>query len=115
MAGCWGKAGDWLWIASGVGWLLVSEPVRMCVGCRAREPQGQLLRLVWDVAASQVVVDTGRRLQGRGVYLHPECVGRVLRNAGVGRGLRRPVEADQVRRLLGEAVAPRLGDSGSRR
>lgn len=104
-----------LWIASGVGWLLVSEPVRMCVGCRAREPQRQLLRLVWDAAAAQVVVDAGRRLPGRGVYLHPECAERVLRNAGIGRGLRRPVEADQVRRLLGEAAVARLGDSGSRR
>ncbi|MGB7964439.1 MAG: YlxR family protein [Propionicimonas sp.] len=93
----------------------MSEPVRMCAGCREREPQGRLLRLVWDAAASQVALDAGGRLPGRGVYLHADCAGRVLRNAGIGRGLRRPVDADQVRRLLGEAPAARLGDSGSRR
>lgn len=71
----------------------------MCAGCRARAPKGELVRLVWD-PASGVVVDRRQRLPGRGVYLHPGCGARVLRNRGVGRGLRREVDAGRVKALL---------------
>ncbi|MBK9697119.1 MAG: YlxR family protein [Propionibacteriaceae bacterium] len=87
----------------------------MCVGCREREPASRLVRLAWDGATGQVVLDPGRRRPGRGVHLHAGCVARVIRNAGVGRGLRRPVDPEQVRQLLEAVSQPRLGDSGSRR
>jgi hypothetical protein len=47
-----------------------------------------------------VVVDAARRLPGRGVSLHPGCAALVLRNRGVGRGLRREVDGEQLRALL---------------
>ena len=78
----------------------MAEPIRMCAGCRQRAPQRDLLRLAWQ-EGSGVVVDAARRLPGRGVNLHPGCAARVLRNRGVGRGLRREVDGDQVRELLG--------------
>lgn len=77
----------------------MSEPIRMCAGCRERAPQRELLRLAW-VDGEGVVVDAQRRLPGRGVNLHPGCAALVLRNRGVARGLRREVDGAQLRVLL---------------
>ncbi|MBK8459747.1 MAG: DUF448 domain-containing protein [Micropruina sp.] len=71
----------------------------------AGRPGARLSRLVWDEASSRVLSDPRQRLPGRGVYLHPGCADRVLRQRGVGRGLRRAVDADQVRALLAELTA----------
>ncbi len=78
----------------------MAEPIRMCAGCRRRAPQSELLRLAWREGLG-VVLDADRRLPGRGVNLHRECADLVLRNRGVGRGLRREVDGDQLRELLG--------------
>jgi predicted RNA-binding protein YlxR (DUF448 family) len=45
----------------------------MCVGCRARAAQSDLLRLAVD--GSFVTPDTAARMPGRGAYLHadPGC------------------------------------------
>ncbi|MCW5952575.1 MAG: YlxR family protein [Propionibacteriaceae bacterium] len=77
----------------------MAEPIRMCAGCRQRAPQRELLRLAWQEGTG-VVVDAARRLPGRGVNLHPGCAALVLRNRGVGRGLRREVDGEQVRAVL---------------
>ena len=45
------------------------EPVRTCVGCKARAAKSGLLRLV--VAGNGVVPDPQARQPGRGAYLHP--------------------------------------------
>ncbi|MEA4944348.1 MAG: YlxR family protein [Propionicimonas sp.] len=76
----------------------MAQVIRMCAGCRQRAAREELVRLVWSDGA--VVVDERCRLPGRGVYLHPGCVAAVLRNRGVGRGLRREVDARQLRDLL---------------
>lgn len=81
----------------------MTQVIRMCAGCRQRADREELVRLVWRDGA--VVVDERRRLPGRGVNLHPGCVEAVLRNRGIGRGLRREVDAGQLRELLGS-----LGD-----
>src|SRR3954454_13819377 len=50
-------------------------PVRTCVGCRATGPRSALLRVVvaTDVAGvPALVVDEGRRIPGRGAWLHPD-------------------------------------------
>ncbi len=78
----------------------MAVPIRMCAGCRQRAPQPELVRLAWQEGTG-VVVDVNRRAPGRGVNLHPGCAGLVLRNRGVGRGLRRDVDGEQVRALLG--------------
>ena len=77
----------------------MSQPVRMCVGCRRSEPKPALLRLAW--ADGRVVLDPEQRLPGRGCYLQPGCAAQALRRRAVGRALRRDVDAGQVARLLG--------------
>ena len=68
-------------------------PVRTCVGCRRREEQGRLLRVVAD--GTTVRVDPRRRAPGRGAYVHPDpaCVALAVRKRAFGRTLRAPVEA----------------------
>ncbi|HRA03752.1 MAG TPA: YlxR family protein [Arachnia sp.] len=47
-------------------------PQRTCIGCRRRDDQDQLMRLV---RVGQLIVDGSRpRLAGRGAYLHPACL-----------------------------------------
>ena len=72
-------------------------PIRTCVGCRATGPRSALLRVVvaTDAAGTPaLVVDEGRRMPGRGAWLHPDpgcletaerrrALGRALRNAGL--------------------------------
>jgi predicted RNA-binding protein YlxR (DUF448 family) len=84
---------------------VATTPLRTCVGCRSRAAKQHLSRLVWDEGTARVVSDPLQVRPGRGVYLHPECADRALRNRGVGRGLRRPVVAEQVRTVLAEVSA----------
>jgi uncharacterized protein len=80
----------------------VSEPVRTCLGCRARAPQAELLRLVAD--AGSVRVDGRRTLPGRGAYLHPDadCLSRAVRRRAFGRALRAEVDTAAAGRVLAE-------------
>lgn len=57
-------------------------PIRMCLGCRMRCEQDALVRLV--AADGAVVVDEGRRLPGRGAWVHSDaaCVQRATRSLG---------------------------------
>ncbi len=68
-------------------------PVRTCLGCRRRDDQARLLRVV--AGESTVVVDPRRRAPGRGAYVHPDpaCVALAVRKRAFGRTLRAPVEA----------------------
>ena len=69
-------------------------PVRTCVGCRSPESQSVLLRVVRSDAAAGVVprlvVDAGRRLPGRGAWLHPDprCLELAERRRAFPRALR---------------------------
>jgi predicted RNA-binding protein YlxR (DUF448 family) len=45
------------------------NPIRTCVGCKARAAKSSLLRLV--VAGDGIVPDPQARQPGRGAYLHP--------------------------------------------
>jgi len=72
----------------------------MCAGCRERADKPTLIRLVWDGAES-VLVDQQQRLPGRGVYLHPGCAQRAVKTRAIGRGLRRTLESNSVRNVLG--------------
>ncbi|WP_236833252.1 YlxR family protein [Blastococcus sp. KM273128] len=76
-----------------------SNPVRTCVGCRARASVDDLLRVV--VVAGDVVPDPRRRLPGRGASLHPtaECLRAAERRRAFPRALRTsaPVEVGPLR------------------
>jgi len=58
---------------------MAQDPVRTCVGCRAKRPKRELLRVT--VADGVAVFDRKQKLPGRGFYLCPErsCIDKGLR------------------------------------
>ena len=64
------------------------EPVRTCVGCRARASRSALIRVV--VSNGEFVFDERALLPGRGAWLHPtpECLHAALRRKAFARALR---------------------------
>ncbi|MFT4157693.1 MAG: YlxR family protein [Microbacterium sp.] len=64
------------------------EPVRTCVGCRARAPRASLLRVVSQ--SGILVIDERAVLPGRGAWLHPTqaCMDAALRRRALTRALR---------------------------
>ena len=71
-------------------------PVRTCVGCRAKDSQSDLVRLVRlmsavaDTPGASIVVDEKRQLPGRGAWLHPQqaCLDLAVKRGTIVRGLR---------------------------
>lgn len=64
-------------------------PERTCVGCRAKAPQSELVRLVR--VGDGVQVDARGVLPGRGAYLHPgrpECAALAAKKRALPRALR---------------------------
>jgi len=64
------------------------EPVRTCVGCRARAGRSSLVRVVARIPT--VIVDQSAVLPGRGAWLHPtqKCLDAALKKRAFGRALR---------------------------
>ncbi len=65
----------------------------MCVGCKARRPTKELIRLrLCNDIPEGIAVDESHTLSGRSVYLcndHPEdCAARAHRSRSLARGLR---------------------------
>ncbi len=80
------------------------SPVRMCIGCRTREPASTLVRIVADLASpGGCVVDHDRTRPGRGAHIHPrpECIEQAATRRALARALRVPagagVDITQVR------------------
>ena len=73
-----------------------STPVRTCVGCRARAPVTELLRVV--VRDGTLVPDPRRVLPGRGASVHPtrECLHAAERRRAFVRALRLPAGRSTV-------------------
>ena len=71
-------------------------PVRTCLGCRGRDEQAALLRVVArpDESTSRWILtpDPGRRAEGRGAYVHsaPRCLQTAIARRAFGRALRLP-------------------------
>lgn len=65
-----------------------ADPIRTCLGCRARDAQSTLVRVVARDGA--LVVDHTRRLAGRGGYFHRKdaCLTSFARRGGFVRSLR---------------------------
>ncbi len=63
------------------------EPMRTCLGCRTRDAQSVLVRVVARDGA--LVVDRPRRLPGRGGYFHraDACLATFARRGGFVRSL----------------------------
>ena len=77
------------------------EPVRTCVGCRAKDRKGALLRVV-RAGEGMVRVDPIGSAVGRGAHVHRNlaCIDAAFRRGGLARALRTglgPVEAARLR------------------
>jgi len=87
--------------------------MRTCVGCRAKTVVPELLRMV--VVDGMVVPDPGRRLSGRGAWLHPspDCLRAAERRRAFPRALRvaGPLDVGRVRVYL-ERTAGERADVG---
>ena len=79
--------------------------IRTCIGCRLRDEQANLLRLVR--VDGEVADGTRPRLPGRGAYLHPrrECVELAIRRRAFGRAFRGLPSGDRTPAWL-EAAMP---------
>ena len=64
------------------------EPVRTCIGCRARASRSALLRVVEQDGV--LIFDERAALPGRGAWVHPtrECLEDALRRRAFARALR---------------------------
>ena len=71
----------------------MSEPIRSCVGCGRKAPQGQLLRFA--AADGQLVPGPG--IPGRGAYTcrRLACFERAVSRRAFNRTLRKTVRIDQ--------------------
>ena len=81
--------------------------MRTCVGCRRRERQSALVRVAR--VAARVQLDPGRRLGGRGAYLHGKCVIRANIRSGLARALRIHVDEGLVGTLRQQYAQPLRG------
>ncbi|WP_156760477.1 YlxR family protein [Microbacterium karelineae] len=64
------------------------EPVRTCVGCRARASRSALLRVI--ATDSRLIIDEPGSMPGRGAWVHPDrtCVELALQRRAFVRALR---------------------------
>jgi predicted RNA-binding protein YlxR (DUF448 family) len=71
----------------------VSEPIRSCIGCGRKAPQGQLLRF----AAVDGQLVPGAGMPGRGAYTcrRLACFERAVSRRAFNRTLRKTVRIDQ--------------------
>ena len=76
------------------------EPMRMCVVCRGRFPQRELLRVALDKQGNIVVGGTkesgGKKAPGRGAYIcnSPECRAKLVKTKALSRAFKREVKAE---------------------
>ncbi len=99
-----------------VGDAEVTGPVRTCVGCRRREPDSRLLRIVHDPELGALLPDPRRRAEGRGAWVHRDarCIATALDRKAFTRSLRvaGTVSQDAITEVLG---ALRPADETTRR
>lgn len=76
-------------------------PLRMCIACRERRPERELLRVTVDKASGRAVPDTGRVKEGRGAYIcrDPACLKRAARKRGFERHLKTAASEELYSRL----------------
>ncbi len=87
----------------------MSEPVRMCAGCRIRAPKHELIRVV-RTPEGKIFADAREKLPGRGAYIcRDQACFRKIRKS---RALERMLGADVPEETY-EAIASMLdGENG---
>ena len=92
-------------------------PERTCIGCRAKAPRSQLLRLALTTSG-ELAVDARALMPGRGAWIHadPACLDLAERRRAPGRALRAegPLDAAPVRDWLCRQVGEGACDTGPR-
>jgi predicted RNA-binding protein YlxR (DUF448 family) len=78
-----------------------AEPARTCIGCRARAPKRELVRIA--AAPDGARVDPTGTAAGRGAYVHRDggCLRAALRDGTLARALRTGLGQDELARLEG--------------
>ncbi|MCT2042829.1 YlxR family protein [Pseudoclavibacter alba] len=82
------------------------EPVRTCVGCRARAPRPSLVRVT--AGPDRFLVDLTASNAGRGAWLHPDsaCIQTALTRKALQRALRvRALDESEVGELAAQLAA----------
>ncbi|WP_306739500.1 YlxR family protein [Arthrobacter sp. B0490] len=76
------------------------HPQRTCVGCRRRDRQSHVMRVVAQPIDGGLVavIDERRRLSGRGAWLHPDpaCMETAVKRKAFHRAFRGPVDTAQL-------------------
>ncbi len=93
-----------------------AEPVRTCVGCRARAAKRELLRVSAGSdrdGLPAAVPDPAATALGRGAHLHPttECYELAVRRRAFGRALR--ADPGLAAGPVGEYLAARAGSTAT--
>lgn len=82
-------------------------PIRQCVGCGAKRPKRELVRVVRTPQGDVVVDPTGRKA-GRGAYICPsqECLELAVRSRRLQKSLDRDVTQELVAELARQLGTP---------
>jgi predicted RNA-binding protein YlxR (DUF448 family) len=92
----------------------MTAPIRTCIGCRRREPAGEMVRLVVQAkpgeTAGQVEL-AGRSRSGRGASVHPRpaCLETGLRPEVLSRAFKQKVALADAKDLLERITIASLG------
>jgi len=78
---------------------MAREPIRTCIGCRARAPRAELLRIAR--APDGARADLEATAAGRGSYIHrdPDCIEAAFRRGALARALRTGLDQEELVRL----------------
>lgn len=81
-------------------------PMRQCMGCRARKPKREMLRVVRS-PEGVVSLDFRGKAPGRGAYVcpNPECLKKAVRSKALERNLEVPIPPEVLERLSREMEA----------
>ncbi|WP_082046451.1 MULTISPECIES: YlxR family protein [Arthrobacter] len=94
-----------------------AHPIRTCVGCRRRDRQSHVMRVVARPIDGQIaaVIDERRRLSGRGAWLHPDpaCMETAVKRKAFNRAFRGPVDTAQFAASFHAYLERRDGRSDS--
>lgn len=87
----------------------VAGPIRTCVGCRGRDSDSRLLRIVHDPFTAALSPDPRRKAPGRGAWVHRDerCITTAIDRKAFTRALRIAgnVSQDAISEVL-EAMSP---------
>lgn len=92
----------------------MSRPLRTCIGCRDRDTQRNMLRIVQSCGGDgftlqRILVDMRGGLPGRGAWLHPsvQCLHQAVRRNAFTRAFKTVCGASQVQ-AFAEQLQQRL-------